>query len=77
MTSQRFDLSDDELVVLNHVIHALAERDDFEQLVADPADRQALHNLLALLEREDAAAFSDDYENLVEEARRRLLLDAD
>ena len=77
MTSQRFDLSDDELVVLNHVVHALTERDDFEKFVSDPADRQALHNLLAVLEREDAAAFPDDYENLLEQARRRLLPDAD
>jgi len=56
--SERFVLDDHEITVLNHVIYALTERDDFERLVQQhPADRQALHNLLALLERDDHVVF--------------------
>lgn len=73
MRPERFDLNDDEVTVLNHVIHALTQRDDFEQLVPDAADRQAVHNLLAVLEREDNVVFSDDYDRRVKEARRRLV----
>lgn len=73
MPLERFDLDDDEVTVLNHVMHALTERTDFEQLVPDAADRQAMHNLLAALEREDRAVFSDAYDHCVEQARRRLL----
>ena len=57
MPSERFVLDDHEITVLNHVIYALTERVDFERLVQHPADRQALHNLLALLERDDHVVF--------------------
>lgn len=77
MPTERFELDDDEVTVLNRVIYELTARDDFEQLVPDAADRQALHNLLARLEREDAVVFSADYKNGVEQARRRLLLECE
>ena len=76
MPSQRFQLDDAELTVLNHVMSALAERDDFETLVPHPADRQAIHNLVALLEREDPVVLSPDYEELLGQARQRVLPDA-
>lgn len=71
--TERFVLSDDEVTVLNHVIHVLAERGDFEQLIPDAADRQALHNLLSLLEREDKVVLSADHQERLEQARGRLL----
>jgi hypothetical protein len=70
--SERFVLEDHEVTVLNHVIYEITERDDFERLVPHPADRQALHNLLALLEREDDVVLSSDYADAVERARGRL-----
>jgi len=75
--TERFELEDAEVTVLNHVIFALSERDDFEHLVPDAADRQAVHNLLALLEREDPAVFSADYDKRLEQARRQVLPDTD
>lgn len=75
--TERFELDDDEVTVLNHVISALAERDDFEQLVPHRADQQAIHNLVCLLEREDRIAFSKDYTALLDQARQRLLPEDD
>ena len=77
MPTERFELDDAEVTVLNHVISALAERDDFEQLVPSPADQQAIYNLVALLEREDKVVFAADYPARLEEARRRVLPEAD
>jgi len=77
MAGERFELDEDEVVVLNHVIHALTERDDFETLVPDRSDRQAIHNLLCLLEREDPFVLDADYDTHVGEARRRLLPEDD
>ena len=77
MPSERFVLDDHEVSVLQHVIYELTERDDFERLVPHPADRQALHNLHALLEREDHIVFSPDYKAALERARERLLPEED
>jgi len=75
MPSQRFELEDAELTVLNHVMSTLAERDDFETLVPHPADQQAIHNLVALLEREDPVVFAADYHERLRQARHRILPD--
>ncbi len=74
---ERLELDDDEISVLNHVLHSLTERPDFAELVADPADRQALHNLLAVVEREDNIVFSPDYDTLLNQARQRVLTGTD
>jgi hypothetical protein len=71
--TERFQLEDDEVTVLNYAIHALTQREDFEQLVSHDADRQAIHNLLALLEREDPAVLAHDYDQRLEQARQRVL----
>ena len=36
MPSERFVLDEHEVTVLNHVIYALTEQDDFERLVQHP-----------------------------------------
>jgi hypothetical protein len=71
--ADRLKLDEDEIVVLNHVVHALTNRADFEALVPDPAERQALHSLLCQLEREDPTVLDPDYDGRVESARQRLL----
>jgi hypothetical protein len=45
---------------------------DFEGLVEDQAERRALWNLTALLERVLVEPFSAQYRELVEQARERL-----
>jgi hypothetical protein len=77
MPTERFVLDDHEVSVLNSVIYRLTERDDFEQLVQHPADRQAVYNLLALLEREDNIVFSADYVKDLERARELVLPEED
>jgi hypothetical protein len=69
------ELTEPELIVLNAVLSRLAERPDFGELVPDKADRQALHNLVCLLERADPVVFADDYADRITEARERLLDD--
>jgi hypothetical protein len=71
--TERFVLSDDEVNGAQHVIHALALRDDFEQLVPEAADRQAVHNLLSLLEREDKVVLSVDYQQRLQQPPARIL----
>jgi hypothetical protein len=73
MPTERFVLDDDEVTVLDRVLAEITGREDFETLVSHPADRQALYNLHALLEREDLAVFDRDYDKRVEAARDRLL----
>jgi hypothetical protein len=70
--ADQLQLDDNEIVVLNHVIHALTNRADFEALVPDRADRQALHSLLCLLEREDPHVLDPDYDEHLHRARQRL-----
>jgi hypothetical protein len=70
--ADRLELDEDEIVVLNHVIHALTSRADFEALVPDRADRHALHNLLCLLEQEDPSVLDPDYDEHLQRARQRL-----
>jgi hypothetical protein len=66
-------LTESEAVVLSSLLARLAERPDLEQLVPDTADRQALQNLIALLERIDPAAFASDYGDRLATARARVL----
>ena len=77
MPTERFVLEDHEVTVLNSVIYRLTERDDFERLVPHPADQQAVHNLLALLEREDNVIFARDYVEQLYRARARVLPEED
>jgi hypothetical protein len=66
-------LTEHELVVLNHVLDELGDRDDLEQLLPHAADRQILHDLVCLLEPQNPAIFASDYADRLEEARRRVL----
>jgi hypothetical protein len=67
------ELSDAEVIVLDAVLNQLTSRQEFEHLVADEADRQALHNLVCLLERIDPAVLAPDYDARLSSARRQLL----
>jgi hypothetical protein len=69
----RLELSDSEVIVLDALLDELARRPDVENLVPDEADRQALHNLVCLLERIDPAVLADDYDKQLARARRQLL----
>jgi hypothetical protein len=69
----RLELSDSEVIVLDALLDQLTDRPDFESLIPDEADRQALHNLVCLLERIDPAVLADDYDEQLARARRRLL----
>jgi hypothetical protein len=44
-------LTESELVVLHDVLGKLSDREDFERLVPDRGDQQAIHNLVCLFER--------------------------
>jgi hypothetical protein len=72
-TDYTISLTESELIVLDATLDRLAERDDFERLVPDRADRQAIHNLVALLERVNPIVFSDDFDAHLAEARGRVL----
>ena len=50
----------------------LAERADFEELMPHAADRHAIHNLVAVLERDDPVVLSADYAERLDQARARL-----
>jgi hypothetical protein len=64
-------LTRDEALVLVDYLHRWSETGD--QGFVDDAERQALDNLLALLERaDDGAAFSADYAEQIAAARERL-----
>jgi hypothetical protein len=67
------ELTEHELIVLNHVLDELGERDDLEQLLPDAADRQLVHDLGRLLERQNPAILADDYAERLDQARRRVL----
>ena len=69
------ELTEPELVVLDAVLSRLAQRPDLDELVPDKADRQALHNLVALLEQLNPAAFADDYADRLSQARTQVLAD--
>ena len=64
-------LTRDEALVLADYLHRWSETGD--QKFVDDAERQALDNLLCLLESaDDGTAFSRDYGEQVEAARKRL-----
>jgi hypothetical protein len=69
------ELSESELVVLHEVIDRLSEREDFETLVPDKGDQQAIHNLVCLFERENPIAFLPDYQARLNAARAEVRLD--
>jgi hypothetical protein len=71
----RLELSDSEVIVLDALLNQLTGRPDFENLIPDDADRQALHNLVCLLERVDPAVLAGDYDEQLAHARRQLLGD--
>ncbi len=71
--AHRIELSDSEVIVLDALHNQLTGRPDFETLVPDEADRQALHNLICLLERINPAVFAPDYDEQLTQARRQLL----
>jgi hypothetical protein len=67
------ELSEHEVVLLNSTLNRLAERPDFERLIPEKGDRQAVQNLIALLERVDTAAFAENYAERLTAARDRVL----
>lgn len=67
------ELTEDELVLLDRILNELAQRPDFRALIPNDADRQAIHNLIALLERLDSAVVAEDYDERVAAARVRVL----
>ena len=68
-------LSESELVVLHDVLGKLSEREDFERLVPDKGDQQAIHNLVCLFERENVVSFLPDYEARLNAARAEVRLE--
>jgi hypothetical protein len=72
----RLELSDSEVIVLDALLSQLTGRPDFEKLIPDEADRQAIHNLICLLERIDPAVLAGDYDRQLARARRQLLGEA-
>jgi hypothetical protein len=57
------------------VLGKLSEREDFERLVPDRGDQQAVHNLVCLFERENVVAFMPDYEARLNAARAEVRLE--
>jgi hypothetical protein len=55
------------------VLDTLGDREDLDRLVPDPADRQAIHNLVCLLERENPVIFASDYAARLQAARDEVL----
>jgi len=67
------ELTESELVVLDAALSRLADRPDFEVLVPEAADRQAIHNLVCLLERDDPFVVAQDYAERLDAARREVV----
>ena len=61
-----------ELVVLSAWLHRFLGRTDFNDLVPDKADRIALWNLDALLEKQNPIVFDHAYDDLLRAARSEL-----
>ncbi|PSK86541.1 hypothetical protein CLV63_13428 [Murinocardiopsis flavida] len=70
--SHTVELTVDELIVLDHWLHALDARADFEELAPTRAERTVLWSLLAQTERQNPAVFAADYDRAVAAARARL-----
>jgi hypothetical protein len=66
------ELSPSEATLLNAVLSRLSNRTDFDAFVPHEADRQAVYNLVCLLEREDVAQFDPDYDDRLAEAREQV-----
>jgi hypothetical protein len=66
-------LTEHELIVLNHVLDEIGDRPDLEQLLPVAADRQILHDVVCVLERQNPAIFANDYASRLELARRQVL----
>jgi hypothetical protein len=68
-------LTESELVVLHDALGKLSDRKDFERLVPDKGDQQAIHNLVCLFERENPISFLPDYESRLNAARGTVRLE--
>jgi hypothetical protein len=68
-------LTESELVVLHDALGKLSDREDFERLVPDKGDQQAIHNLVCLFERENPISFLPDYEARLNAARAAVRLE--
>lgn len=66
------ELTRDELVVLDHWLHTLDQRTDFESLVPTRAERSVFWSLLAQAERLNPDVFAADYAQGIEQAQARL-----
>ena len=64
-------LTESELVVLHDVLGKLSDREDFERLVPDRGDQQAIHNLVCLFERENPISFPAGLRGAPERGARR------
>jgi hypothetical protein len=67
------ELTEHELIVLNHALDELGDKDELERLLPHAADRQILHDLVCLLERQNPVIFASDYAERLEAARRQVL----
>jgi hypothetical protein len=70
-------LTHDEALVLFEWLHREGVRDRLETLVAHPAELIAIDSFAALLEPELAEPFAENYVELVQAARERLVADGD
>ena len=66
------ELSNAEALVLFEWLHRMEAGPGLDGVVEDPAEKVALWNLSALLEREMVEPFHDDYAKRVAAARSRL-----
>ena len=67
-------LTESELVVLHDALGKLSDREDFERLVPDKGDQQAIHNVVCLFERENPISFLPDYAARLQAARAEVRL---
>ncbi len=68
-------LTADEALVLFEWLHRMEAGPGFDGVVEDHAEKVALWNLSALLEREMVEPFRDDYAKRVAAARTRLTVE--
>ena len=66
------ELSIDEFLVLDNLINRLSETNYLEEFFEDDAERIAFWNLESILEKLNPYIFREDYDKLLEEAKKRL-----
>ncbi len=69
----RVEFSPAELIVLEHVLVRLTGHAELDDLLPEKADRQALHDLLCVLEPLSPHAFDDSSGEALADARQQLL----